>query len=77
MSDREWQAGDAPIPAVDRDFLTHREIAQRLGISRSMVEIIEQRALRKLRRLMGLRGKPLPQWMDPMLRTERKRKRNV
>lgn len=36
--------------------LSHREIAELLGMSHSNVIIIEQRALRKLRMLMAKRG---------------------
>lgn len=44
------------------DPMTHRQIAKVLGISRSMVVIIEQRAIAKLALAIGVERK-LPAWI--------------
>lgn len=42
--------------------MTHCEIARALGISRTLVQIIERRALNKLAVLIGVKPKH-PKWM--------------
>ena len=43
----------------DKDSLTQREVAQKLGISRSYVSRIEKKAMSQLKKLFDMEGSPL------------------
>ena len=44
--------------------MTHLEIARALGISRTLVQVIERRAIRKLRALMGHSPRRMAHWLE-------------
>jgi transcriptional regulator with XRE-family HTH domain len=51
--------------------MTQREVARRLGISRTLVQCIERAALRKLARALDLPAPAAARWM-PVRKTRRR-----
>lgn len=50
------QSEDEAPPGPSRGFLTCQEIASAVGVSRRAIEMVEQRALRKIREEFARRG---------------------
>ncbi len=59
LSPRERMILELRYGLDDKDSLTQREVAQKLGISRSYVSRIEKKAMSQLKKLFDMEGSPL------------------